>query len=101
MPGGQVSLVTRSGSNAFHGSVSEYFRHTTTDANDWFANSRGQANAKEIQNFHGGVFGRHLRPNRVFFFASYEGMRLDLPTTKVVSVPTLALRTQVIKHARE
>src|SRR5262249_10303010 len=48
-PGGQVSLVTRGGTNNFHGNVSEYFRSDAMDANDWFANSRNLPKAKERQ----------------------------------------------------
>lgn len=87
-PGGQISMVTRSGTNAFHGSVSEYFRDEQMDANDWFANSRSLPKAKLRQHDFGGTLGGPLLRDRTFFFASYEGLRLDLPQTRIIGVPS-------------
>src|SRR5207245_3071307 len=56
-PGGQVILVTRSGTNDFHGEVFDYFRNTVMDANDWFANRVGNPRAAEHHNDFGGIFG--------------------------------------------
>lgn len=78
-PGGQVSLITRSGTNAFHGSVFEYFRNEKLDANDWFANSIGSKRAALRHNQFGGVFGGPIIRNKTFFFGSYEGLRLRQP----------------------
>jgi hypothetical protein len=99
-PGGQISLVTRAGTNVFHGSGSEYFRHTSMDANDWFANARGQAKAKERQNLFGAVVGGPVLQNRLFFFGSFEGLRLLQPATSLVSVPTEELRAQAVASLR-
>jgi hypothetical protein len=93
-PGGQISLITRGGSNAFHGSASEYFRHDAMDANDWFASSRGLPKARMRQQLFGGVLGGPVRSDRLFFFGSYEGLRLDQPRTSIVGVPILELRAQ-------
>jgi hypothetical protein len=93
-PGGQISLVTRSGTNGLHGSASEYFRHDSMDANDWFANSRGLAKARERQYLFGGALGGALVRDRAFFFGSYESLRLEQPTATVVSVPTPEVRAQ-------
>src|SRR4029077_14594089 len=54
-PGGQISIVTRSGTNAFHGTLFEYLRNDALDANDWFANSRGLKKPALRQNDFGGV----------------------------------------------
>ncbi len=94
-PGGQISLVTRGGTNTFHGSSALYFRNEAMDANDWFANSTGQPKPKQRQYLFSGVFGGPVRQNRVFFFVSYEGLRLKEPKTTLVAVPTGALRAQV------
>jgi hypothetical protein len=57
-PGGQVILVTRSGTNDFHGEVFDYFRNTVMDANDWFANRVGNPRAAEHHNDFGGICRR-------------------------------------------
>jgi hypothetical protein len=99
-PGGQVSIVTRSGSNSLSGSLFEYFRHDKLNANDFFANSRNIARPKLRNNQFGGVLGGPLwlgrlydGRNRTFFFVSHESLRLRLPTTTVVDVPSIASRT--------
>ena len=91
-PGGQVVLVTRSGTNDFHGEVFDYFRNTAMDANDWFANQVGNPRAAEHHNDFGGVLGGPIWKNRTFFFFSYEGARLDLPQTAEVQVPSMYAR---------
>jgi hypothetical protein len=99
-PGAQVSLVTRAGTNALHGIASEYFRHESMDANDWFANRALQPEARHRQYLFSGVLGGPLRQDRAFFFASYEGMRLQQPRTLLVAVPTAELRTQAAAALR-
>jgi hypothetical protein len=91
-PGGQVSLVTRSGTNAFHGSAFEYFRDDALDANDWFVNSLGTAKPPLRQNDFGGVAGGPIVRSRTFFFVSYEALRLRQPQVKATPVPTLSAR---------
>jgi carboxypeptidase family protein/TonB-dependent receptor-like protein len=86
-PGGQVSIVTRSGSNAFHGTLFEYFRNGALDANDWFANFNHLAKPEEKQNDFGGVFGGPIIKEKTFFFFSYEGLRLRQPFTQQIAVP--------------
>lgn len=91
-PGGQVSIVTKSGTNEFHGAVFDYFRNDIFDANDWFANHRGLKRAALRQNDFGGVVGGPIFKNKTFFFASYEGLRLRQPKTGQADVPTIAAR---------
>jgi hypothetical protein len=105
-PGGQIALVTRSGTNEFRGSLSEYFRNEALDANDWFSNRGGTPKAPLRQNQFGGVIGGPIiiprfsggsphfydGRNRSFFFFSYEGLRLRLPQFTTTRVPTLSLR---------
>jgi len=93
LPGGQISILTRSGTNGFHGTAFEYFRNDRLNANNWFANSVGLARPKERQNDFGGVFNGPIRKNKTFFFFSYEGLRLRLPQTALSLVPDLAART--------
>jgi hypothetical protein len=94
MPGGQISIVTRSGTNAFHGTLFEYFRNDVLDAKDWFVNFNGLAKPAERQNDFGGVFGGPIRKDRTFFFFSYEGLRLRQPATLQTAVPDAASRQQ-------
>ena len=91
-PGGQISIVTRSGTNQFHGSLFDYLRNDIFDANDWFANKAGLAKPEERQNDFGGTFGGRILKDRTFFFFSYEGLRLRLPQTALDTVPDAAAR---------
>jgi len=91
-PGGQVQIVTRSGTNRFTGALFEYFRNDVLDANDWFANNRGLPKPAIRQNDFGGVLGGPIIKNRAFFFFSYEGLRLRQPQTRITDVPSLSTR---------
>jgi hypothetical protein len=92
-PGAQVSMLTRSGTNSFHGTLFDYLRNDAFDANDWFANSLGLAKPPLRQNDFGGVLGGPIVRNRTFFFGSYEGLRLRLPFVGQTFVPSTSLRT--------
>jgi hypothetical protein len=94
-PGGQISIVTRSGTNQFHGTAFDYFRNDILDAKDWFdgyTNNPPLPKAEERQNDFGGTFGGPIWKNRSFFFFSYEGLRLRLPETALTTVPDVAAR---------
>ena len=82
-PGGQISIVTRSGSNQFHGTAFDYLRNDLFDANDWFADSVGLSKPQERQNDFGGTFSGPILKDKTFFFFSYEGLRLRLPQTEL------------------
>src|SRR5215813_375014 len=91
-PGGQISIVTRSGSNQFHGSIFEYFRNDKLDSADYFVKRLGLTKPKEHQNDFGGVLGGPIKRDRVFVFFSYEGLRLGPPRSAVTEVPSQASR---------
>ncbi len=94
-PGGQISILTRSGTNAFHSTLFEYFRNDVLDANDWFngyTNNPPLRKAEERQNDFGGVFGGPIIKDKTFFFFSYEGLRLRQPATQETAVPDNAAR---------
>lgn len=93
--GGQVNIVTRSGSNQFHGSLFEYFRNTALDASDFFTNKLGGQKNVLNRNQFGAALGGPLVKNRTFFFASYEGFRQVAPVVRSTRVPTLAERASV------
>jgi hypothetical protein len=91
-PGAQVSIITRSGSNEFRGTLFNYFRNDALDASDWFANSRGLRRPAIRQNDFGGVLGGPVVRDRAFFFFSYEGLRLRQPQVAVTEVPSISAR---------
>ena len=95
-PGAQVSLVTRSGTNNFHGTLFNYFRNDALDANDWFANSRALKKPPLRQNDFGGVFGGPIIKNQTFLFSSYEGLRLRLPLVGITQVPSASARKSAL-----
>jgi hypothetical protein len=86
-PGAQISIVTRSGTNQFHGAAFDYFRNDALDANDWFADQNGLPKPEERQNDFGGTFSGPILKDRTFFFFSYEGLRLRLPQVALDTVP--------------
>ena len=70
-----INLVTRSGTNSFHGSGYEFLRHYKTDANNWFANQQGIPIPALRHNIFGGTIGGPIIKNKTFFFFDYEGRR--------------------------
>jgi hypothetical protein len=96
--GAQVNLVTKSGTNAVHGSVYEYHRPTFDVANDWFNKqsqlSLGLPNRPPhiLRNTFGGSVGGPLRKDRLFYFAAYEGQRTadQIQSNRVIPTPSLA-----------
>ena len=98
-PGAQISIVTRSGNNSFHGSAFDYLRNDVLDAKNWFngyTHNPPLKKAEERQNDFGGTFGGPILKNRTFFFFSYEGLRLRLPATTLSTVPDLAARQNAV-----
>src|SRR5262249_30114111 len=91
-PGAQVSVVTKSGTNTYHGTAFEYFRNEKLDANDWFANAHGLARPQLRQNDFGGALGGPIRQDNLFFFGSYEGLRVRQPQVANTYVPSPASR---------
>jgi hypothetical protein len=90
-PGGQISLVTRSGGNQFHGALFEYLRNDIMDARNYF-DPAPLTKPPLRQNDFGGTFSGPIIKNKTFFFFSYEGLRLRLPVTGLAYVPSLRLR---------
>jgi hypothetical protein len=91
-PGAQVSVVTKSGTNTLHGTAFEYFRNDILDANDWFADNKSLKKPALRQNDFGGVLGGPIIKDKVFFFGSYEGLRIRQPQIANTYVPSLATR---------
>ena len=93
-PGGQISIVTRSGTNGFHGSAFEYFRNDALDSKDWFVTQQGLPKPEEEQHDFGGTTGGPVVRNRTFFFFSHESLRLRQPSSEQTVVPDTASRQQ-------
>lgn len=91
-PGAQISIVTRSGSDTFHGTMFDYLRNSDLDANNWFADQANLQKPAERQNDFGGTFSGPILKDRTFFFFSYEGLRLTVPQTAFTTVPDLNAR---------
>jgi hypothetical protein len=98
-PGGQIELTSRSGTNDFHGSLYDYFRNEALDANGWLFKHYAIPRQPERQNDFGGTIGGPLTipklyngKGKTFFFFSYEGLRLKLPSFGIATVPTAAFR---------
>src|ERR1700683_5468114 len=69
--GGQINVITKSGSNAFHGDLFEFLRNTDLDARNYFSPTRGTF----IQNQFGGTVGGPIQRNKIFFFSDYQATR--------------------------
>src|SRR5215831_9609924 len=90
--GGVINAVTRSGTNAFHGSVYEFLRNSALDARNFF-----DARIPPFKrNQFGGSLGGALRKDRTFVFGDYEGLRQSLGITQVSTVPSAAARQGVL-----
>lgn len=102
--GAQVSLVTKSGTNKFHGAAYEYNRPTITVANNWF-NKQAQLDSDEanrpgklIRNIFGGSFGGPIFKDKLFFFGNYEGTRKAESAQITQTVPTASYQAGEIVY---
>jgi hypothetical protein len=73
-PGANVNVITKSGTNKFHGSAFEFFRNTALNANDWFLNRQGLPKPVLDSNVYGGAVGGPIKKDKLFFFVSYQGV---------------------------
>jgi Carboxypeptidase regulatory-like domain len=102
--GAQVSMVTKSGTNKFHGSAYEYNRPTLTVSNDWF-NKASQVGAGEpnippklIRNNFGGALGGPIFKDKLFFFGNYEGQRQAENQIVSRTAPTASYQQGIITY---
>lgn len=103
--GAQVSLVTKSGTNQFHGTAYEYNRSSVGTANDWF-NKRAELQSglpnkpgQLIRNTFGAAVGGPIIKNRFFFFANFEGQRSREAAQVTQAVPSANLRRGIVSYA--
>lgn len=96
-PGGQVNIVTQSGTNQLHGSVYEFLRNNALDAPNFF--DRGSAPPFERNQF-GAAVGGPIQSDRTFIFGNYEGLRQNLHQTSVAFVPDNASRAAAVPEVQ-
>ena len=94
--GAQISMVTKSGTNKYHGAAYEYYRPPLTAANNWF-NKQAEANeglanspTKVLRNIFGAAAGGPIKKDKLFFFGNYEGSRLSEDQQEIRTVATSA-----------
>ena len=90
--GGVINMVSKSGTNEFHGTAYEFLRNKVLNANTFFNNRSGVARPAFAQNQFGADFGGRVIKDKTFFFVSYEGFRLRQGASTLTSVPTAAMR---------
>jgi hypothetical protein len=83
-----INVVTRSGSNQFHGSLYEFLQNSALNANNWFNNLAGVGISPRKQNQFGGTFGGPVRKDKTFFFVDYQGTRTRSQGTARSGVPS-------------
>jgi hypothetical protein len=102
--GAQVTLITKSGTNQFHGSAYEYNRNAVFTANDWFNKQTQLASGEQnrqlplIRNIFGGSVGGPIRKDKIFFFTNYEGRRDSEGGVHDRLVPTASLRQGIVQY---
>lgn len=101
--GSVVNVITKSGTNDWHGNLYEFFRNRALNANGYFDTTKPQFN----QNQFGGTFGGPIKKNQTFFFLSYEGRRIrqgipspvvTVPTTQERPSPTNVVNGQIVSN---
>ena len=102
--GAQINILTKSGTNNFHGSVYGRTRNLITPANDWFNKqaelAEGEPNIPGTldRNTYGASFGGPIKKNKLFFFTTYEGEKIDENKQMTMVVPTASLRAGEMRY---
>jgi hypothetical protein len=90
--GAVINMVTKSGTNAFHGDGYDFLRDSNLNANSWAANRNGSSKPYYHRDQVGGVMGGPIRRNKTFFFVTFEYTRSSSPSSATATVPTLEQR---------
>src|SRR6266403_4819251 len=96
--GAQIQLVTKSGTNNWHGNAYEYHRNTITEANSFFNNKNGIDRPALIRNQFGGSLGGPVKKDKLFFFFNYEGRRDASQDQELRTVPLDNVRNGVLNY---
>jgi hypothetical protein len=98
--GGVINLVSKSGSNGFHGSAYEFLRNKVLNANSFFNNKAGVPTSAFTQNQYGANLGGPIKKDKTFFFVGWEGFRQRYGVPFTESVPTLQQRVGDFSNTR-
>lgn len=96
--GAQINLVTKSGTNDWHGAAFEFYRGTPFEANDWFNNAAEVPRTPLVRNTFGGGIGGPIVKNKLFFFYSYDGRRDATATSETRIVPLATLGQGIVNY---
>ncbi|MGC1781615.1 MAG: carboxypeptidase-like regulatory domain-containing protein [Acidobacteriaceae bacterium] len=99
--GGQFQLVTRSGTNEWHGNVSEYHRDNSTVANDWFNDEEKIPAPKLVRNQFGGALGGPIKHDKLFFFFDFLGSRVAQEASALRNVPLSSLAAGKVAYIND
>ena len=86
--GANVNFVTKSGTNKFHGNAEYFWNGRILNANDWFLNNKGRPRSFDNANQWAAALGGPIVKDKTFFFVNTEGLRLLIPTSQPVNVPS-------------
>jgi hypothetical protein len=95
----QINLVTKSGTNDWHGALFEFYRGTLFEANNWFSNAAQVPRTPLVRNTFGGALGGPVVKNKLFFFYSYEGLREATASAVTRVVPLASLGKGIINYS--
>ena len=90
--GGVVNVATRSGSNAIHGSLFEYFRNEILNSRNYFAAAAPARKPEYRRNLYGATLGAPILHDKLFFFGDYQGVKQLIGVTRISTIPTMAER---------
>jgi hypothetical protein len=99
MAGAQVNLVGKTGSNAYHGNAIYNYNDAIMNANSFFANATSTPKGRSVANLYAASLGGKLIRNKTFFFVDTEALRYALPSSVVVSIPSVELENYALAHA--
>jgi hypothetical protein len=98
LAGAQVSYVTKSGTNQFHGNAQWLWNGRAMNSNDWFSNAYGSPRPFSNDNQWAASIGGPIRKDKTFFFFDYEGLKFVLPNEDTETIPTPAFATAVLNN---
>jgi hypothetical protein len=98
--GGQVAMVSRSGSNEFHGSLFWFYRTPRLNANEWEFNLDRLGKRQFVQNIAGGSFGGPIFKNKTFFFFNLQGLAASQTQSQTATVYTPSAKQGILRYNR-
>jgi hypothetical protein len=96
--GGNINYITKSGTNGFHGNAQYYWNGSAFNANYWFNNAFSVPRPFSIANQWAGSLGGPIKKDKLFFFFDSEGLRLQVPSTTQVTIPSHEFEDATMKN---